>query len=53
MECNDGRKIQSGIITYLFATIKAEERDKLVQSLEDEIEKLQEKIDAFNFRTNL
>lgn len=53
MECNDGRKIQSGIITYLFATIKAEERDKLVQSLEDEIVKLQEKIDAFNFRTNL
>ena len=53
MECNDGRKIQSGIITYLFATIKAEERDKLAQSLEDEIEKLQEKIDAFNFRTNL
>jgi len=53
MECNDGRKIQSGIITYLFATIKAEERDDLIQTLEDEIEKLQEKIDAFNFRTNL
>jgi hypothetical protein len=53
MECNDGRKIQSGIITYLYATIRAEERDGLIQSLEDEIEKLQEKIDAFNFRTNL
>ena len=53
MECNDGRKIQSGIITYLYATIKAEERDVLIQSLEDEIEQLQEKIDAFNFRTNL
>ncbi len=53
MECNDGRKIQSGIITYLYATIRADERDGLIQSLEDEIEKLQEKIDAFNFRTNL
>ena len=53
MECNDSRKISSGIITYHIATIKADERDQLIKSLEEEIEAIHERIDAFNFRTSL
>ncbi len=53
MECNDSRKISSGIITYHIATIKADERDQLIKSLEEEIESIHERIDAFNFRTSL
>jgi sugar-specific transcriptional regulator TrmB len=53
MECNDSRKISSGIITYHIATIKADERDQLIKSLEEEIAAIHERIDAFNFRTSL
>ncbi len=53
MDCNDSRKINSGIITYHTATIKAEERDQLIKALEEEIESIHERIDAFNFRTSL
>ena len=53
MECNDSRKISSGIITYHIATIKADERDQLIKSLEEDIEAIHERIDAFNFRTSL
>jgi hypothetical protein len=53
MECNDSRKISSGIITYHIATIKAEERDQLIKTMEEEIEAIHERIDTFNFRTSL
>jgi hypothetical protein len=53
IDCNDTRRISSGIITYQYATIKAGERDLLVQDIEAKIEAIQERIDSFNFRTEL
>jgi hypothetical protein len=53
LDCQDSRRISSGIITYHTATIKAQERDQMILALETQVEAIQERIDSFNFRTEL
>jgi hypothetical protein len=50
-DCDNERTIDSGIISFSYPEITVLERDQLLEGIENEIESIQDELDAFNQKT--